>query len=212
MSWSGEQSRAFAEILKPWLEVVLPGTEVWLSCEDIDKGTIWFTEIVGQLETCACGILCITRQNHLSPWIHFEAGGMVKGLGKGKVAAILLDMDYHELHQPLSFFNGLRLNREGVWQLVKSFAREFNRDSKSPIKDPVIERTFGKFWPELDEDYLTLFPEAHRRSQEAEPVNIVTPKPPEPSLLAVSNQAKTGKGKKSSRSEAESHQPRLFNA
>jgi hypothetical protein len=144
--------------------------------------------------------------------IHFEAGGMVKGLGKGKVAAILLDMDYHELHQPLSFFNALRLNREGVWQLVKSFTREFNKESKNPIKDRVIERTFEKFWPELDRDYQTLFPEAHRRSQDAEPLHIVTPRPPEPSLLSGSNQEQKRKGKKSVRdADAERHQPGLFN-
>jgi hypothetical protein len=74
MSWSGEKSRAFAEQLKPWLEQVLPGTDVWLSSEDIDKGTIWFTEIIGELERCNCGVIC--RDNHLAPWIHFEPGGI----------------------------------------------------------------------------------------------------------------------------------------
>ena len=38
MSWSGDKSRTFAGELKPWLEQVLPGTDVWLSSEDIDKG------------------------------------------------------------------------------------------------------------------------------------------------------------------------------
>jgi len=52
MSWSGAKSRSFAEEFKPWLEQVLPGTDVWLSSEDIDKGTIWFTEIIGELERC----------------------------------------------------------------------------------------------------------------------------------------------------------------
>jgi hypothetical protein len=93
MSWSGDRSRAFAEQLKPWLEQVLPGTDVWLSSEDIDKGTIWFTEIIGELERCHVGVICVTRENHLSPWIHFEAGGMVKGLGKTRVVTILLDIN-----------------------------------------------------------------------------------------------------------------------
>lgn len=175
MSWSGEKSRTFAEELKPWLEQVLPGTDVWLSSEDIDKGTIWFTEIIGELERCHCGVICVTRENHLSPWIHFEAGGMVKGLGKGHVATILLDIDYPDLEQPLNQFNGTRLNREGAWHLVKSF----NKLSDRPIKDRVIERTFDKFWPELDETYQMLFPDSHKAARQlSQPVHIV-PKPTE---------------------------------
>jgi len=161
MSWSGEKSRTFAEALKPWLEQVLAGTDVWLSSEDIDKGTIWFTEIIGELERCNCGIVCVTRDNYLAPWIHFEAGGMVKGLGKSRVATILLDIDYPELQQPLNQFHGLRINREGAWHLVNSF----NKISDRPIKDHVLQRTFEKFWPDLDKDYETLFPDSHRATK-----------------------------------------------
>lgn len=204
MSWSGDKSRTFAEVLKPWLEVVLPGTDVWLSSEDIDKGTVWFTEIIGRLESCNCGVICITRENHLSPWIHFEAGGMVKGLGKGRVAAILLDMEYSELHQPLSLFNALRLNRQGAWQLVKSF----NKASGGLIKDRVIERTFDKFWPDLDRDYQILFPDAHKASQEAQPLHIV----PKPTEMLISTLA-PGKRKrrKSEQQDQMKEQPGLFN-
>jgi len=97
ISWSGRRSGSFAEELKPWLEQVLPGTEVWSSIDDIDKGDIWFTEIIDGLKSCHCGVVCVTRENHVAPWLHFEAGGMVKGLGKAHVAVIALDMDYEEL-------------------------------------------------------------------------------------------------------------------
>jgi hypothetical protein len=203
MSWSGDQSRSFAEVLKPWLEQVLPGTEVWYSGEDLDKGTIWFTEIIAQLETCNAAVLCITRQNYLAPWIHFEAGGMVKGLGKARVAVILLDMDYPELRQPLSLFNALRLNRMGTLHLVRSL----NNASDRPIKEKVLERTFEKFWPELDSDYQTLFPTAHRQSQEAEPLHIV-PKPDEPLLGTPPAPASKRRRKTDHQQEA---QPGLFN-
>lgn len=158
ISWSGEKSRAFAECLKPWLEQVLPVTDVWLSSEDIDKGTIWFTEILNELSNCHCGVICITKENHLAPWIHFEAGGMIKGLGKSKVATILLDIDYGELKQPLNQFNGLRPNRVGVFHLVKSF----NKVSDRPIKEHVLERSFEKFWSELDDGYKEIFPDGHQ--------------------------------------------------
>jgi hypothetical protein len=175
ISWSGQQSRNFAEELKPWLEQVLPGTDVWLSSEDIDKGTIWFTEIIGELQQCNCGVICITRENHLAPWIHFEAGGMVTGLGKTHVATILLDLDHHDLVQPLNQFNGLRLNREGAWHLVKSF----NKISDRPIKDRVLERTFEKFWPDLEEAFKLQFPQSYETARTiVQPVHIA-PKPTE---------------------------------
>lgn len=202
MSWSGDKSRAFAEQLRPWLEQVLPGTDVWLSSEDIDKGTIWFTEIIEELERCNCGVICVTRDNYLAPWIHFEAGGMVKGLGKSHVATILLDIDYPELKQPLNQFNGLRLNREGAWHLVKSF----NKLSDRPIKDPVLERTFDKFWSDLDDAYSLLFPDSHKAARDAKPLHIV-PTPTEAVFGApVPSRRKQRKAK-----QDEKAQPGLFN-
>lgn len=201
MSWSGDHSRAFAEQLKPWLEQVLPGTEVWLSSEDIDKGTIWFTEIIQRLDRCHCGVICITRENHLSPWIHFEAGGMVKGLGKTRVATILLDMDYSEVEQPLCQFNALRLNRVGAWHLVKSF----NRVSDRPFKDRVLERMFDKFWPDLDDAYRLLFPHSHEAARAVSQPLHIAPTPAD-TILGTVPKRRGGK-KKSSPAE----QAGLFN-
>lgn len=178
MSWSGTRSRQFAEVLKPWPEQVLPGTDVWLS-----------------------SVICITRENHLSPWIHFEAGGMLKGLGKKHVATILLDIDYAELQQPLNQFNGLRLNRVGAWHLVKSF----NAISDRPIKDRVLERTFEKFWPDLDDDYRLMFPDSHESaSLISEPLHIV-PGPTE-GVLGSKSPPKPRK-----RRPQDKPQPTLFN-
>jgi TIR domain len=203
LSWSGEHSRNFAEEFKPWLEQVLPGTDVWLSSEDIDKGTIWFTAIIGELETCHCGILCITRENYLSPWIHFEAGGMVKGLGKNHVATILLDIDYPELKPPLNQFNGTRLNRQGAWHLVKSL----NKLSDRPIKDHVLERTFEKFWPDLDEAYRLLFPTSYEVARNVSQPVFIAPAPAE-TLLGAAPAVKPKRRKSQPDSET---QPGLFN-
>ncbi|PYJ82158.1 MAG: hypothetical protein DME22_19350 [Verrucomicrobia bacterium] len=49
ISWSGELSKQVAELLATWIEDILQGIQTWISTEDIDKGSIWFTEISGQL-------------------------------------------------------------------------------------------------------------------------------------------------------------------
>lgn len=201
LSWSGQRSGNFAEELKPWLEQVLPNADVWLSRDDIDKGDIWFTEIIDGLKSCNCGVVCVTRDNHLAPWLHFEAGGMVKGLGKSHVAVIALDLDYHELRQPLSLFNALHINQVGVFHLVKAF----NKLAEHPIKDRVLEKTFEKFWPDLDSAYRLHFPDSYRSAQDAEPLHIV-PKPTD----TVFGQPVT-KAKRRKKDGEEKPQPGLFN-
>lgn len=186
----------FSEAFKPWLEQVLPGTEVWLSSEDIDKGTIWFTEIINELENCHCGVLCITRENRLAPWIHFEAGGMIKGLGKSKVATILLDLDYGELQQPLNQFNGLHMDRIGARHLVKSF----NKVSDRPIKETVVDKSFEAFWPELEKAYKTLFPDIVNLDGDEQKSMYVVPSPQSPS---VHEEVPANPGKKRKRQKHE---------
>jgi len=203
LSWSGEKSRSFAEEFKPWLEQVLPGTDVWLSSEDIDKGTIWFTQIIDELASCHCGVLCITRENHLAPWIHFEAGGMVKGLGKSRVATLLLDIEYSELKQPLNQFNGTRLNRQGAWYLVKSL----NKASDRPIKDQVVERSFEKFWPDLENSYRLHFPDSHEVSRKISQPVYIAPTPTE-TLLGGAPERKRKRRKYQQDAQP---QPGLFN-
>jgi hypothetical protein len=127
---------------------------------------------------------------------------MVKGLGKSRVATILLDIDYPELHQPLNQFNGLRLNRLGAWHLVKSF----NRLSDRPIKDQVLERTFDKFWPDLDNAYQLKFPKSHQDAQSAEPLHIV----PNPAETVFGSAQETKPKRRKSDKNAEG-QPGLFN-
>ena len=206
ISWSGEKSRAFAEALNPWLEQVLPGTDVWLSSEDIDKGTIWFTEIINELENCHCGVICVTRENHLAPWIHFEAGGMIKGLGKSRVATVLLDLEYGELKQPLNQFNGLRMDRMGARHLVKSF----NKVSEKPIKEAVVEKSFDAFWPELEGAYRRLFPGNIDLGGSKDQSFFMVPTPELPDVrkdLAVNPRPK---GKKRKKTSQDDHKDQLY--
>jgi len=117
---------------------------------------------------------------------------MVKGLGKSHIATILLDIDYPKLQQPLNQFNGLRLNREGAWHLVKSF----NKLSDRPSKGRVLERMFDKFWPDLDNAYSLLFPDSHETASHiSQPLHIV-PTPTETILgSATPPKRKQRKGK-----------------
>src|SRR5947209_2821697 len=78
ISWSGERSKAVAEALRYWLPKVIQAIEPWMSADDIEKGTRWRSGIADELEQSSVGIICVTRENLDSTWIHFEDGALSK--------------------------------------------------------------------------------------------------------------------------------------
>lgn len=75
LSWSGERSKVVAKSLSEWLEQVLQAVEPWIST-DIEKGKRWDGEISQKLEQSKVGIICLTKDNLESTWLHFEAGAI----------------------------------------------------------------------------------------------------------------------------------------
>ena len=85
ISWSGDTSHKVATILRDWLPSVIQSVEPYVSSEDIDKGTRWATDIAGELDQSAFGVLCVTKDNMNAPWLNFEAGALDKSVDKIKV-------------------------------------------------------------------------------------------------------------------------------
>lgn len=78
LSWSGERSKQVANLLSSWLCCVIQATRPWISSKDIDRGSLWFSEINDQLKDTSVGIICLTKENKDRPWILFEAGLWLK--------------------------------------------------------------------------------------------------------------------------------------
>src|ERR1035441_7313025 len=104
-SWSGDLSHGVAALLKTWLEDVLQGCSVWLSSENIEKGSVWFSDVSDTLKDTTFGILCVSRQCATAPWLLFEAGALSKGLTSSRVSPLLIDITAAELKPPLSLLN-----------------------------------------------------------------------------------------------------------
>ena len=51
------------------------GIEFFLSA-GIEKGALWFGELTSNLQKAKAGVVCLTPQNLLSPWMHFEVGAL----------------------------------------------------------------------------------------------------------------------------------------
>ena len=67
ISWSGETSHQAAKILYDGLrEMKIPSLELYIS-DEIDKGALWFAELISELKKADCGILCLTKENVNAP-------------------------------------------------------------------------------------------------------------------------------------------------
>lgn len=94
ISWSGRRSQKLAQALHDWLPQVVQKVTPWMSSEDISAGARWANLIAGQLETTGFGIVCLTRENLIAPWVHFEAGAIAKSVGAASLVPYLLISRY----------------------------------------------------------------------------------------------------------------------
>lgn len=147
LSWSGDRSRLVAEALKPWIKCVLQTTSPWISTTDIDRGSLWMSEIGNKLQDSNIGIICLTAENQSKPWILFEAGALAKGIETNRVCTLLIDLQPSDIRGPLSQFNHTTLDKESMLKLVFMI----NTKLPNPIDNDILNKTFLAFWPELEQ-------------------------------------------------------------
>ena len=148
ISWSGEPSNRAAEYLESWLPQIVQSARPFVSGSDIDKGTRWGTELRNHLEASDFGIVCLTPQNLNSAWILFEAGALSK-LDNSRVCPILFGLKPANVTFPLAQFQLTMPDRQDIKKLVFSMNQALPDDRR--ISNQVLERSFEKFWPELEE-------------------------------------------------------------
>mgnify|MGYP000967847180 CR=1 FL=1 len=147
LSWSGERSKRIAQLLDEWLQCVIQRIKPWMSSKDIDRGTIWFTEINDQLKTTSTGIICLTRENLNKPWILFEAGALLKGLSSSRLCTLLIDLQPADISDPLAQFNHTLPSKEGMWGLIRSLNNSLLEDR---ISENILEKIFETYWQQFD--------------------------------------------------------------
>ena len=148
ISWSGELSKELGEILSKWIPSVLQSVRPYFTPEGIEKGSRWSTEIAKELEDSRIGIIMLTRDNLLEPWIMFEAGALSKELDRSRICPILFGVGSSDLIGPLVQFQATSFSKEEMKKLVKSIN---NACDDQKLEDRVVENVFEKWWPDLEE-------------------------------------------------------------
>jgi TIR domain len=153
ISWSGEPSRSVAVALHGWLPVMLKAVDPWMSAEDIRGGSRWFDVLAEALDDIDFGIVCVTRSNRRAPWLLFESGALAKRVGLARLVPLCIDFPVDKLTGPLGSFQGHRLDRDGVWRLVRDLyevmREQYGRRAVMGIND--LWELFHVRWPNLEE-------------------------------------------------------------
>ncbi len=146
LSWSGDLSHGVAKILKDWLSSVIQSLEPYVSSEDIDKGARWSVDIAKELNESSFGILCVTSENYLEPWLNFEAGALSKSIDKDYVCPFLFNVKPTDFNGPITQFQATSFVKNDIEKLIKSL----NKASENPLKGDLLSNSFERCWVELE--------------------------------------------------------------
>ena len=154
ISWSGEPSKAVATALRGWLPKVIQSVKPWMSERDIAKGTRWSDRINEQLADVKTGIVCLTPDNLVAPWILFESGAMAKSLDGAYVCPYLFRLEPSAVEWPLAQFNLTKAEKADTLKLLMTINSALGDQKLSPN---VLEAVFEKFWPDLDSELSAIY-------------------------------------------------------
>jgi len=151
ISWSGEKSKAVAQALNDWIPDVLQYVTPFMSDAGIDAGARPLDEIEQELGKAKFGIICVTSDNYLAPWLNFEAGAISKKLGLEvtRVAPLLVDLDTNDVNTPLKQFQMKKLDKDGVYQVIRSINKMALADGESGLEEARLTTALDRCWPAL---------------------------------------------------------------
>jgi TIR domain len=104
ISWSGARSRAVAKLLRHYLPRVIQPVDPWLSESDLEKGSQWFSEVMTAMKPCRFAIVCLTPENLLSTWLHWEAGAIAMNFESRICTYLFGALRFSDVQPPLNQF------------------------------------------------------------------------------------------------------------
>lgn len=147
ISWSGDQSRKYAEAIRDWLPAALQMVTPYFTPTDIEKGARWSTDVAKELDSSQVGIICVTRDNLHADWVLFEAGALSKSLDKSHVCPIIFGISNTDLSGPLKQFQATEFEKGDFQKLINVINGKLG-DNKLPSK--TLDTVFEKWWPDLE--------------------------------------------------------------
>jgi hypothetical protein len=123
ISWSQDFSMEVAKALETFITSVLQNAEPWMSTSKLKPGDAWKREIFENLQGVNTGMLVVTKENFLKPWLLFEAGAISKGDISNKIIVFLVDLTVDELGDPLQTYQTCDRSRDSMWKMIEGINR-----------------------------------------------------------------------------------------
>jgi len=148
LSWSGKKSSLAAQLFSEWLPCVIQKAQPWISSKDIDRGSVWLGEIYSQLAESNQGVIFVTKENQIKPWLLYEAGALSKGISENRVCTFLVDLNVRDIESssPLSHLNHTSANKEQIFELIKTINKCLQDEA---VPDGILIKSFEALWPEF---------------------------------------------------------------
>ena len=153
ISWSGQVSKSIAIIFREWLPAIIQSVTPYMSSEDIDKGARWSSDLAKELEDTNYGIICVTKENCLAPWLHYEAGALSKTINRSYVSPFLYNIKPSEIDGPLLQFQSTIFQKEDIYKLLKSINRSCG---ESALDEKRLEKLFELTYPRIESDLKSI--------------------------------------------------------
>ena len=146
--WSGKQSRLVALAVHDWVQDILPAIRPWMSEQDLEPGHKWLEKLEEVLTVSDAAVVCLTRDNLHSTWIHFEAGVLTRALQqRARICPYLFELSPSEVKQPLAQYQCTDSSRAGTLNLARTLNKLLPADQQRPGNR--LETAFGLYWESL---------------------------------------------------------------
>ena len=149
LSWSGDRSKMVAEAFDIFLKKVIQAVKPWISTST-SKGARWDSEISNSLREAKAGIICLTNDNLVAPWLLFEAGAIAK-TADPNVYTFLLDLEPQDVQPPLGSFQHTQFNKDDIYKLIKTINTAVAANGGNAVEDKALLELYDDTWPKFEE-------------------------------------------------------------
>jgi hypothetical protein len=148
-AWSGNKSNVIAGCFFKYFPHIIQSSIIFYSPQTIKKDKAWFSEIQETIKSVKTGIVFLTEENYMEPWILFEAGAISS---KSHLCILWCNGDLKDLLTKNTIFSNFNVtllnNKEDLKKMVLTI-----KSVISPhVADEIIDRAFEENYKQLHEE------------------------------------------------------------